>query len=137
MDQKKIYFHPVKYYQMKTKNRKIICFDIDGVVCSQVKNGDYENAKPNKKSINLINKLFKKKYKIILFTSRFMGRTKGNAKLANKIGYKFTYKQIKKWNLNFHKLIMGKPSYDLIIDDKSYNFKSNWSQTLKKKLLKN
>jgi len=120
---------------MKIKNKKIICLDIDGVICTQIKNGDYENAKPNKKNISFINKLFKKNYKIILFTSRFMGRTKGNVKLTNKIGYKFTYKQLKKWNLNFHKLIMGKPSYDIMVDDKSYNFKSNWSENLEKKLL--
>ena len=135
MDQKKIFFHPVKYYQMNLKNKKTICFDIDGVICTQVNDGFYEKAKPYKKNINLINKLFKKNYKIILFTSRFMGRTKGNVELTNKIGYKFTYKQLKKWNLNFHKLIMGKPSYDIFVDDKSYNFKNNWSEILKKKLL--
>ena len=39
---------------------KTICFDIDGVICTQVKNGKYEKAIPLKKSINLINKLYKK-----------------------------------------------------------------------------
>ena len=116
------------------KYKKTICFDIDGVICSQVSNGDYENAIPNKKQILIINKLYKKKYKIILFTSRYMGRTKGNAKLANKIGYKFTYKQLKSWNLNFHKLIMGKPSYDIIIDDKSYNYRNDWFKNLQKNI---
>ena len=122
---------------MRTKYKKIICFDIDGVICTQVKNGDYENAIPNKKEISVINKLYKKNYKIILFTSRYMGRSKGNFKLAHKIGYRFTYNQLKKWKLNFHKLIMGKPSYDIIIDDKSYNFKNNWAYVLKNKLFKN
>ena len=35
------------------------------------------------------------------------------------------YKEtIKKWGVKYHKLIMGKPSYDLIIDDKSIFFKN-------------
>lgn len=117
-----------------SKMKKTICFDIDGVICNQVKDGKYENAKPYKKNINLINKLYKKKYKIILFTSRYMGRTKGNVKLVNKIGYKFTHKQLKNWNLKFHKLIMGKPSYDIIVDDKSFNFRSNWLLNFEKKI---
>lgn len=121
---------------MKIKYKKIICFDIDGVICTQVKNGDYENAIPKKKEISLINKLYKKNYKIILFTSRYMGRSKGNFKLAHKIGYKFTYHQLKKWKLKFHELIMAKPSYDIIIDDKSYNFKNNWTHVLENKLIK-
>ena len=119
---------------MIKKYKKTICFDIDGVICSQVSNGHYENATPNKKQILTINKLYKNRYKIILFTSRFMGRTKDNAKLAKKIGYKFTYKQLKRWNLNFHKLIMGKPSYDIIIDDKSYNFRNDWFKNLQKNI---
>ncbi len=117
-----------------SKTKKTICFDIDGVICTQVKNGKYEKAIPLKKSINLINKLYKKKYKIILFTSRYMGRTNGNLKLVNKIGYKFTYKQLKNWNLKFHKLIMGKPSYDIIVDDKSYNFSNNWVKNFEKNI---
>ena len=43
--------------------------------------------------------------------------------LAKKQGYETTFKQLKKWGLNFHELKMGKTSYDLIIDDKSLGFK--------------
>ena len=31
-----------------------------------------------------------------------------------------------------HKLIMGKPSYDLFIDDKNFEFNKNWSKKLKR-----
>ena len=116
------------------KIKKTICFDIDGVICNQVKDGIYEKAKPYKKNIEAINNLYKKKYRIILFTSRYMGRTRGNVKLVNKIGYKFTHQQLKKWNLKFHKLIMGKPSYDVIVDDKSLNYKKNWFSDFEKKI---
>ena len=26
----------------------------------------------------------------------------------------------------FHELIMGKPSYDILVDDKEINFQKNW-----------
>ena len=44
-------------------------------------------------------------------------------------------KQLKKWDVKYHKLLMCKPSYDLYIDDKALNFKKNWQVVLKKKLL--
>ena len=40
-----------------------------------------------------------------------------------KRGYKFTLNQLVKWNVKFNKLIMGKPSYDIFIDDKAFGFK--------------
>jgi hypothetical protein len=55
-----------------------------------------------------------------------MGRSNDNAVLAKKKGYQFTFKQLKKWELNFHKLIFGKPSFDIIIDDKSLFYKKDW-----------
>ena len=33
------------------------------------------------------------------------------------------FAQLITWGLKFHELIMGKPSYDIIIDDKSFDFK--------------
>ena len=55
-----------------------------------------------------------------------MGRTKNNKKKAEKLGYDLTLKQLKEWEINFHKLIFGKPSYDLLVDDKAYNYSDNW-----------
>ena len=37
-----------------------------------------------------------------------------------------TFKQLVNWKLNFHKLIFGKPSYDLLIDDKAYKYSDDW-----------
>ena len=39
-----------------------------------------------------------------------------------------TKKQLNKWGLKYHLLIMGKPSFDYIIDDKSLNFNNNWQK---------
>ena len=117
------------------KKFKIICFDIDNVICRTHKN-DYTKSKPIKKTINLINYLYKKGYFIKIFTSRFMGRNNENINKAKKNGYKLTINQLKKWNIKFHILIMGKPSFDIYIDDKAFGFNKNWQEKFKK-MIKN
>lgn len=114
--------------------KKILCFDIDGVICKTIKSKDYIKSIPIKKNIKYINKLYERNYKIILFTARFMGRSNENASLAKKKASKLTLTQLKEWKLKFHKIYFGKPSYDLFIDDKNLSFKKNWIQDLKKKL---
>jgi hypothetical protein len=102
------------------KFKKIFIFDIDNTIC-YTKKKNYSLAKPNKKIIRLINVLKKRGHIIKLFTSRYMGRHNDNIKLVKKKYYKKTLNQIRKWNINFDILIMGKPSYDFFIDDKSLN----------------
>ena len=113
--------------------KKIFCFDIDGVICN-TKENNYYKAKPNKKTIKLINELYKKN-KIIIFTSRYMGRNNDNIKKAKAQGYSQTLKQLNNWGLNFHQLKFGKPSYDFFLDDKNIFFKKNWHSYFKKKFL--
>jgi hypothetical protein len=113
--------------------KKVFCFDIDNTICF-TKETDYRLSRPKKKIIKLINKLFESGHTIKIFTARFMGRNNENVKKAKKEGYNFTYKQLKKWNLKFHKLIFGKPTFDYIIDDKSIDFKKNFEKNLKKYL---
>ena len=118
---------------MTIKTKKIICFDLDNVIC-RTEGNNYLKAKPNKKVISFINQLYDK-YKIIIFTARYMGRSKENTALAYKKGYLLTKKQLNSWNLSYHRLILGKPSYDYFIDDKAIGFnKDNWKKTLMKKL---
>ena len=109
---------------MKFK-KKIICFDIDGVICTNTY-GDYKNAKPFNKSINKINQLYDSGFKIILFTSRYMTICKGDISLIYKKYYNTTVEQLENWNIKYHELIFGKPEYDMIIDDKSYNYDEDW-----------
>ena len=58
-----------------------------------------------------------------------------NIKVAKKIGYKFTERQLKKWGIKYHKLIFGKPSFDIIIDDKALFFNKFWHTFVEKKFL--
>jgi hypothetical protein len=104
---------------------KKFCFDVDGVICRTAKS-NYKSSKPNYKVIKVINKLYDQCHYIIIFTARYMGRHNDNANKAKKIGYNFTFKQLKKWGLKFDKLVFGKPTYDIIIDDKAINFKKDW-----------
>ena len=113
--------------------KKIICFDLDGVIC-KTKGIDYKNSVPIKKNISVINLLKKNGFIIKIFTARFMGRSKENVYLAKKKGFKLTLSQLKKWGLDYDFLIMGKPTYDLFIDDKNLSFDNNWSRELLREL---
>jgi len=110
---------------------KVICFDLDGVICTQTE-GDYETAVTNKKAIELINKLYGEGNTIIIHTSRFMGRNNNDITETYKEGYDFTLKQLRSWNVKFHKLVMGKPRCDVFIDDRSVFFKNDWNEIYKR-----
>ena len=108
---------------------KKFCFDIDGVICRTIKS-NYKSSKPNHKVITVINKLYDQGHYIIIFTARYMGRNKENILLAKKQGYKFTNAQLINWGLKFHKLIFGKPSFDVLVDDKAFNHDIDWHKKI-------
>lgn len=94
----------------------IYVIDIDGTICTQtnnVNNRNYDKAIPLIERINKVNKLYEEGNQIIYFTSRGSG---------SGIDWKeFTEKQLMNWKVKYHKLIFGKPSGDIFIDDKSIN----------------
>ena len=92
----------------------IIYCDIDGVLCTQDKDNPsiYRKAKPIEENIKKLNKLYDDGHSIILWTSRGTTST---------IDWEeFTKNQLDMWGVKYHKLKMGKPYYDIIIDDKSF-----------------
>lgn len=119
----------------KNSLKKIFCFDLDNVICKTEKNY-YSQSKPICKTINIINKLYDNGHVIKIFTARFMGRSNENIKKASFKSYDLTKKQLKKWKVKYNFLIFGKPTFDVIIDDKSFNFKSNWHSSFEKKYLR-
>tara|TARA_B100000886_G_C20031996_1_gene330251 strand:+ start:104 stop:478 length:375 start_codon:yes stop_codon:yes gene_type:complete len=123
----------MNFIKKKKKYKKILCFDIDGVICKTNKN-DYKSAEPILESVKMINKLYNHNFYIKLFTARFMGRNSDNCQKAKNEGLILTKKQLKTWGVKYHKLLMCKPSYDLFVDDKALNFKKNWQVLLQKKL---
>ncbi len=105
--------------------RKTLCFDLDNVICTTKKNF-YKSSKPKKKVIKYINFLYEEGFIIKIYTARFMGRNNDNKIKAERAAKKITTYQLKKWGLKYHQIYFGKPSFDVMIDDKSFGFKKNW-----------
>jgi hypothetical protein len=115
-------------------HKKIFCFDIDNTICKTSGN-NYIKSKPINKSVRVVNLLYKKGHVIKLYTARYMSRNNDDAVKAKKQGFKLLTKQLKTWKINYHFLYMGKPSFDLLIDDKSIFFKKKWPEYLSKNFL--
>ena len=119
---------------MGSKKKKVFCFDLDNVICKTKKNY-YHKSSPLFRTINIINKLYDDGHVIKIFTARFMGRHDDKVEYAISKGYSLTKRQLKKWKVKYHFLIFGKPSFDLMIDDKSFDFKKDWHSRFIKKYL--
>jgi quercetin dioxygenase-like cupin family protein len=84
--------------------------DLDNTLCNTT-NGDYFNSTPIQERINKVIELKNQiDNHITIWTAR--GSRSG-------IDYKdLTLKQLSEWNIPYDKLLMGKPDFDLFIDDK-------------------
>ncbi len=97
----------------------IYCFDIDGTLCTNT-DGAYERAKPFPNVIDQVNALYDAGNHIVLYTAR--GSTTG-------IDWReLTGNQLRLWEVKYHKLIFGKPSADVYVDDKAINLQQ-WMTT--------
>ena len=96
-----------------------IYVDIDDTICYYdtvitIGTGkDYNLAKPYKERIEKINKLYDDGHEITYWTAR--------GTMTGIKWFHITMKQLKEWGCKFHELKMGKPAYDLVIDDKNIN----------------
>ncbi len=87
-------------------------FDCDGVICN-TEGTDYKNATPKAQNIKKINTLYDSGHYITVFT--------GRGTLSGIDWRELTEKQFKDWGLKYHELLLGKPYYDCLIDDKAWN----------------
>jgi len=94
----------------------LIYVDIDETICFHEHTDgarDYTKATPSKPRIDKINKLYDEGHTIIYWTAR--GTVTG-------IDWtELTKSQLQKWGAKHHDLKLGKPAYDLFIDDKNIN----------------
>ena len=100
---------------------KVYVVDIDGTICI---NGDcssckYDGSTPIPERIEKINSLYYEGHTIKYFTARGMGRYNDDAEKARDKFYNLTKMQLDIWGCKYHQLILGKPSADIYIDDKS------------------
>ena len=97
---------------MNTSYKMNIYVDIDNTI-TYTNNMDYKNAVPRMERIFKINQLYEQGKTITYWTAR---GTK------TKIDFReLTKKQLIEWGAKHHKLLMGKPAFDLFIDDKAFN----------------
>lgn len=87
------------------------CFDVDGTICSQTENQEYEKAIPNYNMIDEIKRLKNEGHTIKFYTARGMGSGKSFKEL--------TLQQLKKWGIEYDSITFGKPSADIYVDDKA------------------
>jgi|TARA_R110001583_G_scaffold134414_1_gene286138 histidinol phosphatase-like enzyme len=91
----------------------IIYIDIDETICNTPESRDYSLASPIQENIDKANKLYDDGNTIIYWTAR------GTVSGIN--WQQITFDQLTEWGAKFHDLKLGKPYYDLFIDDKNMN----------------
>ena len=92
-------------------------FDIDGTICTKT-DGDYKSAKPLTDRIDKVNSLYDEGHTIHFQTARGMGRTNNSQTFAQRLFYEMTKDQLDTWGVKYHKLLLGKASGDIYVDDK-------------------
>ena len=96
----------------------IIYVDIDETICyhkedDTTKARDYTKAMPYTKRIEKVNSLYDEGHTIVYWTAR--------GSVTGLDWTDLTASQLKEWGAKHHNLILGKPQYDLFIDDKNIN----------------
>ena len=91
----------------------IIYVDIDETICETPEDRNYVMAVPILENIEKINALYDTGHTIVYWTARGSGTGKDWAGL--------TGAQLRAWGAKHHDLKLGKPVYDIFIDDKNYN----------------
>ena len=97
----------------------IIFIDIDNTICKST-NMEYDKSNPLTDRIKKANEWYEKGHQIVYWTAR------GTRTGIN--WFDVTYNQLTKWGCKFHELRMGKPAYDIFIDDKNWNSECDWSK---------
>lgn len=90
----------------------IYMIDIDGTIFNTI-NKNYLESTPITDRIKYFNKLYDEGHIIKYWTARGSG--------SGIDWYEHTLKQLQDFNVKFHEFNVGKPSYDLWIDDKAVN----------------
>ena len=109
--------------QHMKKNKKIIAFDLDDVLCTRDSSisgiEKYLSCEPIQEMINVCNQCYDDGFEIIIYTARGMSQLKGDVSKIYSNLYNLTLDQLERWGVKFDQLVMGKIHYDLLIDDKA------------------
>lgn len=94
-----------------------IYVDLDNTLC-HTDGSDYLNSNPIPDRVARVNALRERGHKVTIWTAR--------GSKSGKDWKDLTVKQLAEWGVQYDKLLMGKPHYDLCIDDKSENVNLYW-----------
>lgn len=94
--------------------------DIDGTIC-ETNGNDYKNSVPIPARIAYFNELYEQGNEVIYWTARGMRSFEGNVNKCYDVYYELTHQQLNKWGVKHSQLWLGKPVYDIFIDDKAFN----------------
>jgi histidinol phosphatase-like enzyme len=91
----------------------IVFVDIDETICKTPESRDYRDSQPIKENIKKINLLYEQGHTVIYWTARGSG--------TGLDWRDVTEKQFEDWGVKCHELRLGKPVYDIFIDDRNVN----------------
>ncbi len=104
----------------------VIYVDIDETICETPEDRDYTKSVPIPERIAKVNQLYENGHTIVYWTAR-----------GTKTGLEWTdltRNQLIEWGAKFHDLKLGKPYYDLFVDDRNINttdfFEQGWKACL-------
>ena len=86
--------------------------DLDNTLCRSYDSA-YNDSEPIQERIDYVNRLKSEGNHITIWTAR--GATSGIDHTE------LTRKQLAEWDIHYDELLMGKPHYDVYLDDKSFN----------------
>lgn len=96
----------------------LVFVDIDNTIflTNEMK---YSNSKPHVDNIEKVNRLYDDGHTIVLWTAR--------GTLSKSSFFQLTCNQLLTFGVKYHELRMGKPAYDILIDDKAINSLWDWN----------
>jgi len=93
------------------QDHAVIYVDVDETICINQPDRDYRRAVPIPENVAAVNRLYDRGHTIVYWTARGGQSAIDYAEL--------TRGQLDAWGARYHRLVMGKPSYDLLICDKA------------------
>ena len=99
----------------------IIYVDIDETICETQPDRDYSKSLPMKDRIAKINKLYDEGNTIVYWTARGTG--------TGMDWREVTEIQFRQWGVKYHELKLGKPVFDLFIDDRVIDSEEFFKET--------
>lgn len=97
--------------EIAIERQAVIYVDIDETICLPPPDRDYQRCVPIPENIARINRLYDRGHTVVYWTAR--GSRSG---LDHR---ELTERQLQAWGARHHRLLMGKPPYDLLICDKA------------------